>query len=86
VGQRAAARVDELLQGCTSPAARRPLTLIAGELCQLVGNVAAGLHDEETATRYTARAIAAADEAGSAELHGYAMSLNLVSAGLPEGV
>jgi Helix-turn-helix domain len=76
VGRRALARVDELLQGCTSPAARQPLTLIAGELCQLVGHVAAGLHEDETATRYTARAVAAADEAGSAELHAYTMSLN----------
>jgi hypothetical protein len=77
VGQRALARVDELLQGCTSPAARRPLTLVAGELSQLVGHVAAGLHDDEAATRYAARAVAAADEAGSPELHAYTMSLNL---------
>ena len=77
VGRRALARVDELLQGCTSRAARRPLTLLAGELCQLVGYAAAGVRDEETATRLTARAIAAADEAGSAELHAYALSLNV---------
>jgi hypothetical protein len=82
VGQRAVARVDELLHGCTSPAERRPLTLVAGELCQLAGYAAAGLQDDEAATRCTARAIAAADEAGSAELHAYTMSLNLVSAEL----
>ena len=77
VGRRALARVDELLRGCTSAAARRSLTLVAGELCQVVGNVAAGLHEDEMATRYTARAIVAADEAGSAELHAYAVSLNV---------
>jgi hypothetical protein len=82
VGRRALARVDELLQGCTSPAARRPLTLVAGELSQLVGYAAAGLHDDEAATRYTARAIAAADEAGSTELHAYTMGLNLADAEL----
>jgi hypothetical protein len=76
VGRRALARVDELLQGCTSPAVRQPLTLIVGELCQLLGNVAAGLHDDETASRYRADAIVAADEAGSPELHAYTMSLN----------
>jgi hypothetical protein len=35
------------------------------------------MRDEETATRLTARAMAAADEAGSAELRAYTMSLNL---------
>ncbi len=77
VGRRALARVDELLRGCTSAAARRPLTLLAGELCQVVGHAAAGVREEGTARRLTARAIAAADEAGSAELHAYTMSLNV---------
>jgi hypothetical protein len=82
VGQRALPRVDELVRDCTSTAARRPLTLLAGELSQLVGFAAAGLHHDEIATRCTTRAIAAADEAGSAELHAYTMSLNMVSAEL----
>jgi hypothetical protein len=37
---RALARVEELLGDCMSPGARRPLTLIAGELCQLAGYAA----------------------------------------------
>jgi hypothetical protein len=74
--------VDDLLRDCTSSAARRPLTLLAGELAQLVGFAAAGLHQEEIATRCTTQAIAAADEAGSAELHAYTISLNMVSADL----
>jgi hypothetical protein len=78
VGRRALPRVDELVRDCTSAAARRPLTLLAGELSQIVGLAAAGLHDTETATRYTDRANAAADEAGSPDLHAYTMSINLV--------
>jgi hypothetical protein len=74
--------VDELVRDCTSAAARRPLTLLAGELSQIVGHAAAGLGDGETAQRFTDRAIAAADEAGSADLHAYTMSLNLVVAEL----
>jgi hypothetical protein len=82
VGRRALPRVNELVRDCTSAAARRPLTLLAGELSQIVGYAAVGLHDGETARRFTDRALAAADEAGSPELHAYAMSLNLVSADL----
>jgi hypothetical protein len=82
VGRRALARVDELVRNCTSAAARRPLTLLAGELSQIVGHAAAGLHDGETARRFTDRALAAADEAGSADLHAYTMSQNLVCAEL----
>jgi hypothetical protein len=82
VGRRTLARVDDLLRDCTSAAARRPLTLLAGELSQIVGYAAAGLHDGETAKWFTDRAIAAADEAGSADLHAYTMSLNLVGAEL----
>jgi hypothetical protein len=74
--------VDALVRDCTSAAARRPLTLLAGELCQIVGHAAAGLHDGEAARRFTDRAIAAADEAGSPELHASATSLNLVVAEL----
>jgi hypothetical protein len=77
VGRRALVRADGILHGCTSAEMRRMLTLIAGELCQLVGYVAAGLQDQEMAERCTARAIAAADEAGSPELHAYTMGLNL---------
>jgi hypothetical protein len=82
LGSRALARVDEFVRGCTSPTARRPLTLLAGELSQIVGHAAAGLHDGETARRFTDRALAAADEAGCADLHAYTMSQNLVSAEL----
>jgi hypothetical protein len=39
--------------------------------------VAAGLHDEDRATRFRAHAFAAADEAGIPELHAYTMSLNV---------
>jgi hypothetical protein len=78
VGRRTLARVDDLLRDCTSAAARRPLTLLAGELSQIVGYAAAGLHDGKTARRFTDRAITAADEAGSLDLHAYTMSLNLV--------
>jgi hypothetical protein len=78
VGRRTLARVDDLLRDCTSAMARRPLTLLAGELSQIVGYAAAGLHDGETARRFTDRAITAADEAGSPDLHAYTMSLNLV--------
>jgi hypothetical protein len=82
VGRRALPRVDELVRDCTSAAARRPLTLLAGELSQIVGHAAAGLHDDEIATRYTDRATTAADEAGSPDLHAYTMSQNMVSAEL----
>jgi hypothetical protein len=82
VGRRALARMDELLRGCTSAAAQRTLALLAGELCQVVGYAAAGVRDEETAARLTARAIAAADEAGSPELRAYTMGLNLTDAEL----
>jgi hypothetical protein len=82
VGRRALPRVDELVRDCTSAAARRPLTLLAGELSQIVGHAAAGLHDDDTAARYTDRATAAADEAGSPDLHAYTMSQNMVSAEL----
>jgi hypothetical protein len=78
IGRRALARVDELLKDCTSAGARRPLTLIAGELCQLMGWAAAvGSHDHDAAREYASRALAAADEASSPELHAYTMSLNL---------
>jgi hypothetical protein len=43
VGRRTLARVDDLLWDCTSAAARRPLTLLAGELSQIVGHAAAEL-------------------------------------------
>jgi hypothetical protein len=79
VGRRTLPRVDELVRDCTSAASRRRLTLIAGELSQIVGFAAAGLHQDEIATQCTARAIVAADEAGSADLHAYTMSLNVVS-------
>ncbi|MDB5068492.1 MAG: hypothetical protein JWM18_4926 [Chloroflexi bacterium] len=82
VGRRTLARVDELVRDCTSAAARRPLTLLVGELSQIVGYAAAGLGDRETAKRFTDRAITAADEAGSTDLHAYTMSLNLVGAEL----
>jgi hypothetical protein len=85
VGRRALARVDELLETCTSAAARRPLTLVAGELSQLVGYAAAGLQNEDLATRSTTRALAAADGADSAGLHAYAMSINIAAAELYEG-
>jgi hypothetical protein len=77
IGQRALARVEELLKHCTTAGARRPLALIAGELSQLAGYAAVGLHDQDTAREYAARALAAADEAGSTELHAYTMSLNV---------
>jgi hypothetical protein len=77
VGGRTLARADELLRGCTSAVTRRPLTLVAGELCQVVGYAAGGVRDEEAAARLTARAITAADEAGSPELRAYTMSLNV---------
>jgi tetratricopeptide (TPR) repeat protein len=82
MGRRALARTDELLRDCTSAGARRPLTLIAGELCQLVGYAAVGLGDHDTARAYAQRAMAAADELGSAELHAYTMSLNVSDAEL----
>jgi hypothetical protein len=82
VGRRALARVEDLVRDCTSATARRPLTLLAGEFAQIVGLAAAGLHDDESARRYTDRALAAADEAGSPDLHAYAVSINLVSAEL----
>jgi hypothetical protein len=85
VGSRTLARVDDLVRDCTSAAARRPLTLLAGELSQIVGYAAAGLGDGESARRFTDRAITAADEGGSADLHEYAVSLNLVSAKLECG-
>jgi hypothetical protein len=81
VGLHALARVDDLVRASAS-AARRPLMLLAGELSQIVGYAASGLRDGETAKRCTDRAIAAADEAGSPDLHAYTMSLNLVSAEL----
>ena len=84
VGRRTLARVGELLDSCTSTAARRPLTLAAGELSQLVGYAAAGLHDVDLATRSTTRALAAADEADSAGLHAYGMSINLAAEQLYE--
>jgi hypothetical protein len=84
VGRRALARVGELLESCTSTAARRPLTLIAGELSQIIGYAAAGLHDDDRAARSTARSLAAADEADSAELHAYTMGINLAGAELYE--
>ena len=84
VGRRALARVGELLETCTSTEARRPLTLIAGELSQLVGYAAAGLHDDDLAARSTARALTAADEAGSADLHAYTVGINLAGAELYE--
>jgi hypothetical protein len=84
VGRRALARVDELVRGCTSSSARRPLTLFAGELSQIVGHAAAGLHQGETVKLFTDRALNAADEAGSADLHAYTVSLNLVAAELSQ--
>ncbi|MEA2672634.1 MAG: hypothetical protein QOG45_2854, partial [Chloroflexota bacterium] len=82
IGRRAVVRADELVRDCTSAGARRPLTLIAGELCQLVGYAAVGLGDHDTARAYAVRAMAAADELGSAELHAYTMSLNVSDAEL----
>jgi hypothetical protein len=75
--RRALARVDELVRSTSSEAARRPLVLIAAELSQIAGWAAIGLRDHSQARTYTSKAMAAADEAGSAELHSHILSLNV---------
>jgi hypothetical protein len=75
--RRALARADELVRSSSSEAARRPLALIAAELSQIAGWAAVELDDHDRGRRHVQRAITAADEARSAELHSHILSLNV---------